>query len=95
MHLVNTLPVLILLGIVTGISNVELRFLIGGHSSVLIRRFKTEVILEVIHHAIGLGLGGSCKNLVIYLRLLDILKVAAKEIFWSRCLLNGKSLSSD
>ena len=61
----------------------------------LIKQIKTKGILEVIHHVLDVSLGDPSKNLVIGLRILGALKVAAKEIFWSRCILKGESLYSD
>ena len=77
-HLANTLPVLSLLHIVTDISNVDLRIVIGGHSSALLSRFKSEGILEVFHHALEVDIGAQCNNIFIGLRILDTLKVATK-----------------
>ena len=94
-YLANILTVLSLPIIVTDVSNVGIRLVIRRHNSVLLIRFKTKGIVEIIHHALDIGLEAPCKNLIIGLRLLDSLKVAAKEIFRVRCLLNGEALSLD
>ena len=48
----------------------------------LLRRLKSEGILEVIHHALGVSILDPHKDLIIGLRLLNALKVVAKELFW-------------
>ena len=86
---------MILIVIVSDISDVELRIVIGSHRTLFLRGLKAKVIIGVIHHALYVSLGSQCKNLIIILRLLNALKVSAKEVFWHICLLDGEALSSD
>ena len=92
MNLAKTLPSLGLLSIIVDAINVKLGILIGEHSSVLQRSFKTKGVLGVIHHGLEVSLVSPRKNLFVGLRLLDTLKVASKEIFRSRFILNGEAL---
>ena len=61
----------------------------------LLRRLKYEGILEVIHHALGVSLGAPSNNIIIGLRLLNVLKLAAKQVFRSQCILDGEAISSN
>ena len=65
MHLTNILSLMSFLGIVTEISDVNLRLIIGRHSRILIRRLKTEGIIEVVYHALDVSLGYPRKNIII------------------------------
>ena len=38
-------------------------------------RLKTEGVLEVVHHELGIFIGSPCQNLVISLGLFDTLKL--------------------
>ena len=43
----------------------------------LIERLKTEGVLEVVHHEIGICLGDPCQNLVVGLGLFNTLKISS------------------
>ena len=78
MHITDTLQVLIIIGVVTDNSDVELRLVIVRHSIMLLRRLKAEVILKFVYHALGLGLVAPRNNLIIGLSFLNAPKVTAK-----------------
>ena len=82
MHIINKITVLILLDIVTEISDVKLRLVTRKHIRMLIIRIKAKGILEVVQYELDVSLGSLRTNLIIGLRLLNALKVVAKELFW-------------
>ena len=83
MHLTNKLSVMSLLGIIKEISDADIRLVIGRNRIMLIRRLISKGIIEVVHHVIGVSLVAPHKNLIIGIRLLNVIRVAAKELLRS------------
>ena len=81
MHPNDTFPVLSLIVIITDISDVQIRLSIRRHRIMFLIWIICKVILEVFHRTLDVSLGSRRKNLVIGIRLLNALKVSAKEIF--------------
>ena len=53
------------------------------HGIMLLRWIKAEVILKVIYHTLNIILGAPLKDLIVSIRFFDMLKISAKELFWS------------
>ena len=83
MHLTNKLSVMSLLGIIKEISDADIRLVIGRNRIMLIRRLISKGIIEVVHHVIGISLVAPHNNLIIGIRLLNVIRVAAKELLRS------------
>ena len=72
-----------LLGIIKEISDADIRLVIGRNRIMLIRRLISKGIIEVVHHVIGVSLVAPHNNLIIGIRLLNVIRVAAKELLRS------------